>query len=211
MQRLLPITPGEGLDAEGLIAAAEALAGAGVDQLLLREPWLGGEGLMAVARELSRWLPRLILHTRSAGAVEVAQALGLGVHLRDGEEAPAGVPWGQSCHSVEGAQAVVAAGAVYVTLSPAFRSGSKPDDTRPTLGVRALGLAQAQLAAPVFALGGVGPAEATALCAAGVYGVAMIHGVFGGRPSPQEIEARARMIHTGLHYHPPVPDLQPLD
>jgi thiamine-phosphate pyrophosphorylase len=201
MQRLLPITPGTGLDAEGLIAAAEALAGAGLDQLVLREPWLGGEGLMAVAVEMSRWLPRLVLHTRCAGAVEVAQALGIGVHLRDGEAAPEGVPWGQSCHSVEGAQAAAAAGATYVTLSPAFRSGSKPDDTRPTLGVDALWRAQSQINAPVFALGGVGPAEATALCAAGVYGAAMIHGVFGGCPSPQEIHERARMILLNLSPH----------
>lgn len=203
MQALLPITPGEGLDAAGLLTVADALAAVGVRQLLLREPWLGGEELRALADALRSRLPGLILHTRSAGAVEVAKSLRLTVHLRDGEPPPEGVGWGQSCHSVEGAQAAAAAGARYVTLSPAFRSGSKPGDLRPTLGARALGEAQARLAVPVFALGGVGAEEASALRHAGVFGVAMIHTIFGGAPSPEQIQARCRMILAALHYRHP--------
>jgi thiamine monophosphate synthase len=211
MQRFLPITPGVGLDAEGLIIAAEALAGLGVHQLILREPWLGGQKLFEVALEMTRRLPRLILHTRSTGAVEVAQALGLAVHIRDGDEPPEGVAWGQSCHSVEGAKAAAAAGAAYVTLSPALPSDSKPNDTRPPLGFHALGRAQRQIPVPVFALGGVGPAEALTLRAFDVYGAAMIHAVFGGSPSPPEIQERTRMILFGLHYRPPERDHDPID
>ena len=211
MQRFLPITPGEGLDAEGLITAAEALAGVGVHQLILREPWLGGQRLFEVALEMTRRLPRLIIHTRSTGAVEVAQALGLGVHIRDGEDAPLGVGWGQSCHSVEGARAAAAAGAKYVTLSPAFPSGSKPDDARPSFGSRELGFAQRQIPVPVFALSGVGPVEAMVLRASNVYGAAMISGVFGGHPTPQEIQERAKMYLLGLYYRPPEPDYEPID
>lgn len=211
MQRFLPISPGEGLAPEGLFAAAEALAGVGVHQLILREPWLEGQRLFEVAQTLTRWLPELILHSRSAGAAEVAQALGLGVHLRDGEPPPEGLSWGQSCHSVEGAQAAVAAGARYVTLSPAFRSDSKPDDTRPIFGLRGMGLAQRQLAAPIFALSGVGPAEAMALRAANVYGVAAIHGVFGGSPTLHELQERTKSFLFGLYYRPPEPDDEPLD
>ena len=211
MQRLLPITPGEGLDAEKLMGIAQALAAERVQQLVLREPWLVGDQLYEVARALRPRLPGLILHARSAGAVEAARALGLGVHLRDGEPPPEDVLWGQSCHSVEGARAAISAGAAYVTLSPAFRSSSKPNDQRPILGVRALALAQRQLSVPVFALGGVGPVETVSLGASGVFGVAMIHAVFGGSLSTRAIRERCRMINLALHYHPHDRESDPID
>jgi len=211
MQRLLPITPGVGIDADTLLVIADALAAERVQQLVLREPWLVGDQLYEVARVMRRRLPGLILHARSAGAVEAAKSLGLAVHLHDGEPPPEDVLWGQSCHSVAGAQAAIAAGASYVTLSPAFRSESKPNDDRPTLGVRALGLAQRQLSVPVFALGGVGPVETVSLGAAGVFGVAMIHAIFGSSLSSRAIRERCRMVLLALHYHPHDRESDPID
>lgn len=201
-RRLLPISPGEGLDARGLLVAAEALAEAGAHQLVLREPWLEGEGLAALAESIVDRLPGLILHIRCPGALAVARAHRLPVHLRDGDSPPEGLRWGQSCHSLAGAQAAVAAGASYVTLSPAYSPGSKPEDQRPTLGAVALGRAQAALDAPIFALGGVGPDEARALRAEGVYGAAVIHTIFGGSPTPESLKLRCRTLLDALAYSP---------
>ena len=54
MQRLLPITPGVGLDADKLLVIADALAAERVQQLVLREPWLVGDQLYEVARVMRR-------------------------------------------------------------------------------------------------------------------------------------------------------------
>jgi thiamine monophosphate synthase len=96
---------------------------------------------------------------------------GDGVHLAASDPMPSVRPvvLGRSCHSREGLVRAAREGCDYATLSPIFRSPSKPG-YGPPLGVDAL--RDAPL--PVYALGGVDETNAAACLAAGAAGVAMM-------------------------------------
>ncbi|MBT3268284.1 thiamine phosphate synthase [Candidatus Poribacteria bacterium] len=84
---------------------------------------------------------------------------------------------GYSAHGEAELRYAEQAGADFVTLSPVYPTASKP-------GARALGLPAfadmaAQCAVPVFALGGVTPANAAACREAGAYGVAVCGAIVG--------------------------------
>lgn len=92
----------------------------------------------------------------------------VGVHL------PARAPvvggfFGRSCHSAAEVRAAAAEGAAYVTLSPYAASESKP-------GYRPIDPAEfkVQIGIPVYALGGITPANAADALAAGADGLAVM-------------------------------------
>lgn len=161
MRRILPISPGRG-----------ALEG-----------WLEAVGAPALLREdvpVAHLAAGHIVHLRCPDA----PVPGCGLHLPGGEDV---ATWrahdgilGVSTHSVEEALQAERSGADYVVLSPVFTPTSKPDDTRPTLGIEGLRRAQEALSIPVYALGGVTPenaAEVLAVC----HGVAVL-GALADRP-----------------------------
>ena len=125
---------------------------------------------------------RLLVHTHAA----VVGPQGLdGVHLDGRADAhakrlarlqlPPRALLGVSRHADDTRHGVLdEEGVDYATLSPLFSPSSKPDDTRPTLGVRAL----AGHGLPVFALGGIDVDNAGACVAAGAAGVAVIGVLF---------------------------------
>jgi len=124
--------------------------------------------------------PGHIVHLRCPDAPIV----GCGLHLPAGEDVAA---WrahegllGVSTHSLDEARAAQDAGADYVFLSPIFRPTSKPEDTRPTLGLDTLARAQEALDIPVFALGGMTPSRAEQVLAV-CHGVAVL-GYLAERP-----------------------------
>lgn len=81
---------------------------------------------------------------------------------------------GRSCHDEAEVRRAVAAGAAYATVSPAAPSDSKPG-YGPPLGAPGVNrLAASAGSMPVFALGGVGPANARSFRDAGAYGVAVM-------------------------------------
>lgn len=79
---------------------------------------------------------------------------------------------GVSAHSVDEIRQAKEAGADYATLSPIFRSPSKPG-YGPTLGLQAIGAA-AQCGLPVIALGGITPSRVGACRRFGASGVAVM-------------------------------------
>ena len=109
-------------------------------------------------------------------------------------EAPPGLPrhltalgppsagrWSRSCHDAASLTRALEEGADWCTLSPVYPPGSKPDDTRPTLGPETfLKLAKGR---PVVALGGLNPSRAQHLLRRGARGVEGI-GLFFGHPNP---------------------------
>jgi thiamine-phosphate pyrophosphorylase len=102
---------------------------------------------------------------------------------------------GLSAHSLGDVDTARAAGADYVTLSPIFRSPSKPG-YGPPLGVGALAQAQS-IGLPVFALAGVTPELAETCTAAGAYGVAVM-GPFMQAADPARLaEDFARAVARG--------------
>jgi thiamine-phosphate pyrophosphorylase len=94
---------------------------------------------------------------------------------------------GVSCNaSLARAQAAQAAGADYVAFGRFFDSRTKPD--APAAPLSLLAEARAALALPICAIGGITPALAPPLLAAGVDLIAAVDGVFGAA----DIESAAR-------------------
>jgi len=115
-------------------------------------------------------------------AIEIAAAVGAGVHLgRDDEDAASarkvlpGALIGVSCYDEPVRARAAAAGADYVAIGSVFASGTKPAAVRASLAhigaARAAGL-------PVVAIGGITPANAPQAIAAGADMVAVISAVF---------------------------------
>jgi len=133
---LLAITPGDGRD---LLPWLRALADAGLPGVLIREPRLDRDALASLA---ALPIPFVVLHTKNPHAASLGFALhGPG---RDGV----------SCHSEAEVASALETGATYALLSPVWKPTSKPDDTRPTLGLKRF-LKVAATYDRVLALGGV--------------------------------------------------------
>jgi len=82
---------------------------------------------------------------------------------------------GRSVHDVPGAEAAGAEGADYLVVGPVYATATHPD--RAPLGLERLGDI-ARLGLPVIAIGGVTPARAGEVKAAGAYGVAAIRALW---------------------------------
>jgi len=89
---------------------------------------------------------------------------------------------GYSAHSGEEAARAAADGASFVTLSPIFATSSKPEAA--PRGCTWLAAALRGLAVPALALGGVTPARAPEVLAAGAWGVAAVSAI-GAAPDPE--------------------------
>lgn len=151
---------------------------AGLPGLILREPTLSAQHARRMIAALQDALgERLIVHLKTAGALESGQPL----HL-PGSVDPAAyvgrVPVGLSAHSIEALRMAHAAGCAYATYSPVFSPTSKPTDRRPTLGVAGLAAGVAAVPMPVVALGGINAQRARDCFSAGAAAVAGISAFF---------------------------------
>jgi len=156
--------------------------------VLLREPDLDTDALIALGREIA---PLCEAHNAvlavsadlaaaaaiGAGGLHLPQRLataGMVAKARDrlGADALAGI----SCHSLAEAAAAEQAGADYVTLSPVFLTDSKPG-YGPALGTNVFGTVARQLGIPALGLAGIGVDNAAAVRAAGAGGIAVMGNV----------------------------------
>jgi len=132
--------------------------------------------------------------------LDLAIAVGAaGVHLGsdDGNLAEAraqlgpGRLVGASCYDrIELAQAAIAAGADHIAFGSFFASGVKPDAVRPPIDL--ITRARQRFGVPVVAIGGITPANAPQLIAAGVDAVAVISALFAA----PDIEHAAREFRS---------------
>ncbi len=133
--------------------------------------------------------------------LDVAAAIGAGLHVgRRGpsvERARARlgpfVPVGTSAHSPDEAREAADAGADYVFLGPIYSTTTHPE--RAPLGVEALsegGLGKIKI--PVYAIGGVTPARAAEVHAAGAYGTAVLGGLLDAPDYAGTIRAYLRGV-----------------
>jgi len=109
-----------------------------------------------------------------AGVLVLAGPHGDAVHLSAKDILPVPRPSfvGRSCHAISEVADARAEGCDYVTVSPVFATASKPG-YGPALGIDGLAMLST-LAPPVYALGGVHPADVPACLAAGARGVAVM-------------------------------------
>ncbi len=182
------ITKGELTDVDGphvraLVERIRALAGDGVDMVLLREKRLAAGAMVRLARAAADCGVRVVV----PGRMDVALAAGIdGVHL-SGAAGELSVPevravcgrrarWvSVSCHSLEEVRRARVDGADAVLFAPVF--GKEVDGVEVVAGVGLTMLQEAVRAADgmaVIALGGVDTANASLCVEAGARGVAGI-------------------------------------
>ncbi len=183
-----------------LAAVAGALDG-GIRAVQLREKDLGGRELFRLAEAMrrltARYGARLLVNDR----VDVAYAAGAdGVHLGGGSIPAADArrllgPRALIGRSVHGADELARAegeGADFATFGPVYATPSKAA-YGPPVGVTALAAACARTKIPVFALGGVGPANMAETLKAGAFGIALISAVVAAKdPRAAALELTAR-------------------
>lgn len=125
-----------------------------------------------------------------ASNAALAEALGaIGLHLAaDDPSTSYGGLVGRSCHDGDEIERARAEALDYVTLSPVFETPSKPGYGP---GLRLVGLSRAAGSAsmPVYALGGVTPANARECIDAGAAGVAVMGAVMSSG-SPTDVAHR---------------------
>jgi thiamine monophosphate synthase len=183
------------------------LADAGVDGLLVRI-FDDTSATELAARRARDCLPVVLLRWLGPASVDLAAALGLGLHL------PAHRPplrlrplTSTSCHDLARLRAAAAAGLPLATLSPVYSPGSKPDDTRPPLGLAPLRTLPPGIR--VLALGGMDPDRARAAVQAGAGGIAGIGAFFrSGHAHPPSARAVVDAVEQALS--PPEPPARPL-
>jgi thiamine-phosphate diphosphorylase len=162
---------------------------AGANAFVLREKDLPPHERAALASELRRTVPLLLVASDSDLAIDVGAD---GVHLAARDRMPAPehpeLMIGRSCHDATTVRSAIAEGASYVTLSPVFESASKPG-YGPALGLDTL----AGHPGHVWALGGITPRRAAACIRAGATGIAVMGAVMAatnpGRVVAQLINA----------------------
>ena len=179
-----------------LLAAVAAAIRGGARLIQYRDKWRSGKQRVALARALLT-----VCHDGGAQLiinddVELALASGAdGVHLGRGDGSLAaararlgsGALIGASCQdSLPRAMEALAAGADHVAFGRFFTSTTKPE--APPAHVSTLHAARLALRAPICAIGGITPATAPLVIAAGADLVAAVDGVFGAA----DVEAAAR-------------------
>lgn len=163
--RLLVLTDRSQLaQGRGLIETVAECVAAGLTHVVLRELDLPRGARAELAVECAKAGAQVIAaHERLPGCV--------GVHLPAGGQ-PIDGAWGRSCHAPDAVEQAAADGAMWATLSPFAASASKPG-YGPALSPGAF----AGHAIPVFALGGIEPANAAKALAAGAAGIAVMGAV----------------------------------
>ncbi len=142
-----------------------------------RHPGAASRPFLAQARLLAALCARHANPLFVSARLDVALLVGAHLHLPVDAPTPADVrphlPAGRwvSASVHDEAELARADGADLLLLSPVFRPGSKPNDTRPTLGREGYARLAARSRCPAFALGGIRAERLTALL--GVEGAAV--------------------------------------
>ena len=181
--------------------ALEAAFAGGVRFVQFREKDLSYGKRLKLGREVAslanQYGARLLVNADP----ELADALGAdGVHLGKGTVSVSAARAGgyagligYSAHSGQEAADAFAQGADFVTLSPVFPTNSK-FSSGPVLGLDAFERELTVAGGPVYALGGVGAANASACLKRGANGVALIGAILGADdPAQAAREVRAAL------------------
>ncbi|HEX7212778.1 MAG TPA: thiamine phosphate synthase [Methylomirabilota bacterium] len=171
--------------------------GAGLRAVQLREKDLAVRELLALAKELRestrRHGARLVVNDRA----DVALAAGADGVQRTHTSlpvpalraiSPPGFLIGASTHSLAEARQAEADGADFVVFGPVYDTPSKRAFGAPQ-GLGALEAVASGVARPVIAVGGITPARAREVLAAGAAGVAVIRGIYGAARPADAVKA----------------------
>ena len=185
---VLVLTDRRQSEAAGRSLAESVGALRGVDGIAVvyREKELEDPERLRLGREIADTGVPLIVSSDAALAGDLGA---IGVHLAaDDPSSSFGGLVGRSCHGDNEIEQAGAEALDYVTLSPVFETSSKPGYGP---GLRLVGLSRSSASAsmPVYALGGVTPANAGECIGAGATGVAVMGAVMSS-PSPADVVNR---------------------
>ncbi len=183
LRGLYAITP-ETPDTELLARKVEAALAGGAAAVQYRYKALDAGLALTQARRLAALCARAGVPFIVNDSLEIAAAVGAGVHLGREDEDPRSARKllpraliGVSCYDQpERARAAAADGADYVAIGSVFASPTKPDAVRAPLEL--IAAARAASGLPVVAIGGITAATAPQVVAAGADMVAVISAVF---------------------------------
>ena len=197
---LYAITPDA--EPERLTELAQAVVRGGVDVLQLRHKTLARGHLLDLARSLRELTAEAGVLFIVNDHLDIAMLAGAdGVHLGDDDLSPAearrlappGFIIGASAGTPDAARAAVTAGADYLGCGPAFatpvKAGKAVIGSEGVLGV------MAAVEVPVFAIGGIDPANVDQLVARGIDRVCMIRGLSdAGDPEAATREVKSKLV-----------------
>nr|WP_274522108.1 Nudix family hydrolase [Halorhodospira sp. 9621] len=176
------ITPAEPTDEAAWLDRVDAALALGVRLVQLRRPDLDPAAWVRLGRALRARCDAHGARLLANAPAEQARAVGAdGVHwssraLEAGPERPHWARWvGASCHDAGELERAAACGADFAVLSPVQWTASHPEQTGMGWACFAEWVAGARL--PVYALGGVGPADIARARSCGGQGVAAIRGL----------------------------------
>lgn len=171
----------------GLVRTIGECAAAGLTHVVVREHDLeppARHGLIAALTEIDGLT---VISSR------ICDPAAHGVHLAAGQPADSGQARylvGRSCHSAADVKQAAGEGAAYATLSPYAATASKPSYGPPLDAGEFAGAHEI----PVFALGGITPANAEAARKAGAYGVAVMGAVMRAEDPAAEVAALSAAV-----------------
>lgn len=182
-------------------AALEAALTGGARLIQLREKDISAEELLSLATTAKEFCHRYNANLVINSEIEIARALGVGVHLREAQSvsqarAMLGQDYlvGQSVHSLETARRAEQEGCDYLVFGSVFPTLTHPEGT--PAGLKALAQLTDEISIPVLAIGGITPQNIGQCLEHGAYGVAVIRAVW----SVPDVEMATRNFLTATRF-----------
>lgn len=177
------ITPPPGDDDRAWLAALDRALANGARRVQLRAPGLEPARWRALVAEAATRCERAGAQVLVNGDVELARALGVGLHLRASQlreltkrPLPKARTLAASCHEVEELRAAERLGCDFVVLGPVLRTPTHPD--APGLGWEAFARLRAEVSLPIYAIGGLDRSHLAQARLHGAQGIAAIRGLW---------------------------------
>jgi 8-oxo-dGTP diphosphatase len=170
--------------AKEFLARIEAALRSGVRRVQLRSRTLAPETVRALAESARALCKAVDAELLINGDIELARALGVGVHLRTSQlmalaerPLPSRLPVAASCHDSNELRHAEAIGADFVVLGPVAATPSHAD--REPLGWDGFARLRELVSLPIYALGGMQAVDIASARAHGAQGIASIRDLWG--------------------------------
>ncbi|MFT4256995.1 MAG: Nudix family hydrolase [Pseudoxanthomonas sp.] len=183
------VTPAPGDDDAVWLAGLAAALQAGVMRVQLRQRDVEPSRWRVLAAQAVALCRKTGAQVLINGDVALARELGVGVHLRAAQLREAIVrplskefPVAASCHAAEELQAAQRIGCDFAVLGPLRETATHPD-VRP-LGWEEFAALRESVSLPIYAIGGLSPADILEARGNGAQGIAAIRGLWAAPVTP---------------------------
>lgn len=179
--------PEPGADPDVFLRQIDAALAAGVTRVQLRVRSLDAASLRALAIAVKQRCDRQGAQMLINGEVALALELNCGLHLPAAQlrtltarPLPAGQPVAASCHDAEELRLAQALDLDFAVVGPVAKTATHPEQS--PLGWRAFSGLREGASLPLYAIGGLGPADLATARRHGAQGIAAIRGLWPAQP-----------------------------